>query len=183
MNLIKFVDAHSPEWSEAALQMTRDYFLWMNAEIEKACRFSISDVVGMPLEDYITSASKYICPKEHPNAKYYLLVAGQNPVAMGGLRALPSGHAEIVRIYTKPEFRGRGLAAMTLKRLIADAREGQFEKVKLDTGVFMKSAHSVYASHGFTICDPYEGAEPPERLQPFWLYMELDLLKAGPRSS
>ncbi|MCD8505534.1 MAG: GNAT family N-acetyltransferase [Burkholderiaceae bacterium] len=177
MNNIRFADGHSPEWSLAALEMTRDYFLWMNAEIERVCRFSISDVVGMPLHEYIASTGTGICPRDQTGARYYLVVDGEQALGMGGLRTLPNGDAELVRIYTKPEFRGRGIASMTIKQLIADARQSQFEKLKLDTGVFMKAAHSVYASHGFSVCHPYEGAEPPERLRPFWIFMELDLLK------
>ncbi len=176
---IKFVDAHDSVWANIAFSMTRDYFVWMNDEIEKTCSLSISDLVGIPLEQYIKIAANDVCPKDQPHAKYYLLVDGNRAMAMGGLRVLPNGDAEVVRIYTKPEYRGRGIGRMIIKRLISDAHQSGFKKLKLDTGVFMKEAQQLYASYGFRLCEPYEGAEPPEALSPYWLYMELDLTTKG----
>lgn len=174
-SLTKFVDAHSVEWAPVAFNMTRDYFLWMNAKIEETCNFSISDVVGLSLEEYIVVAANNICPKDQTNAKYYLLIDNENAVSMGGLRTLPNGDAEVVRIYTKPECRGRGYGSMMVKQLISDASQSGFKKLKLDTGVFMQDAHKVYTAHGFTNCLPYDGAEPPQQLLPYWIFMELDL--------
>jgi len=170
-----FVNAHSPEWRPSAESMTRDYFYWMNDQIQLACKFSISDIVGMPLESYITNAADSICPQDQLHAKFYLLVKDDFAVAMGGLRQLPSGDMEVVRIYTKPEHRGQGYGKKLLARLISDARHSGFANIKLDTGVFMKQAQSMYAAHGFVECEAYEGAEPPAKLFPYWHFMELSL--------
>lgn len=175
MSTLEFVNAHADEWSETALNLTRDYFQWMDTEIQKTCSFSISDVVGMPLDQYIITAAKEVCPTDQSDAKYYLLVDGKCAVAMGGLRILPDGDAEVVRIFTKPEFRGRGIASTMLRRLISDASLSGFRKIKLDTGVFMKHAQSLYLSHGFSFCSAYDGAEPPAALLPYWLFMERSL--------
>jgi len=183
MTTLKFVDAHRPEWSETAFSMTQEYFYWMNDQIQSTCGFSISEVVGMPLDQYIVSAADSICPKDQPHAKFYLLVAEETPVSMGGFRLLPCGDAEVVRIYTKPNHRGRGYGKMMLKRLIADTRLREFKTLKLDTGVFMKDAQSLYASLGFKECAVYDGAEPPARLFPYWHFMALDLQGQTPESA
>ena len=132
MSSLEFVNAHAGEWSESALNLTRDYFDWMDKEIQKTCSFSISDVVGMPLDQYITTAAKEVCPTNQSDAKYYLLVDGKCAVAMGGLRILPGGDSEVVRIYTKPEYRGRGIAKMMLRRLISDATQRGFKTLKIN---------------------------------------------------
>lgn len=175
MTSLKFVNAHHQEWKICASELTNEYFYWMNDQIEMTCHFSISDIVGMPLEAYITATADLICPHDQIHAKFYLLVKNETPVAMGGLRQLPNGDAEIVRVYTKPEFRGMGLGKAVLERLISDARKSGFGKLKLDTAVFMKQAQSLYASHGFTECAAYDGAEPPAQLFPYWHFMELKL--------
>ncbi len=175
MTNIQFANAHDPKWSPYAATMTRDYFYWMNDQIQETCRFSISDVVGMPLETYIVTAANLICPKDQIEAKFYLLVRDSIAVAMGGLRQLPGGDAEVVRIYTKPEHRGHGYGKTMLQRLISDARVSGFKKLKLDTGIFMRDAQKMYRSHGFVECKAYEGAEPPPPLVHYWLFMELDL--------
>ena len=96
-------------------------------------------------------------------------------MGMGGLRQLPNGNGELVRIYTRPEYRGQGYGKRILEHLIEDSKKRGFKFLNLDTGVFMKSAQSMYLDHGFTLCDPYEGAEPPHQLLPYWLYMQLPL--------
>lgn len=175
MNSLKFVNAHSLDWKKSATEMTHEYFYWMNEQIQKVCHFSISDIVGMPLETYITTAADFICPNDQVDAKFYLLIKDNIAVAMGGLRKLPNGDAEIVRIYSKPEHRGQGFGKTVLEKLISDAREGGFIKLKLDTGIFMKQAQSMYTSHGFVKCLAYAGAEPPAQLFPYWHFMELNL--------
>ena len=158
--------------------MTRQYFAWMNQEFKTVCNCSIEEITGMSVEDYIMTAMDVISPKNQANALFYLLIDQENAVAMGGLRQLPNGHGEIVRIYTSPEYRSKGYGSKMLERLILEAKAHGFKMLNLDTGIFMKEAQAMYAAHGFVQCTPYEGAEPPPQLQPFWLYMQLDLQKS-----
>jgi len=175
MSQAYFVDAHHYDWADSALAMTREYFAWMDDHIQATCHFSIEEIVGMPLSTYITLAMNVITPKDAFDAVFYLLANEGVAVAMGGLRRLPSGHGEVVRIYTKPEHRGQGYGTMVLEKLISKAKICGYKTLNLDTGVFMKNAQLMYASRGFEKCEPYEGAEPPAQLLPYWYFMQLDL--------
>ncbi|WP_353432982.1 GNAT family N-acetyltransferase [Polynucleobacter sp. MWH-UH23A] len=155
--------------------MTKDYFLWMDKQILDVCNFSIEDVVGIPLDEYIQLSMNKIVPKNEIRSVYRLLIEGDQAVAMGGLRKLPNGHGEIVRLYTKPSSRGKGFGRAMLEKIIDEARDFHFPVLNLDTGIFMRDAQSLYISNGFQFCDPYDGAEPPPRLLPYWLYMKLKL--------
>lgn len=170
-----FVDAHHPDWADRALTMTREYFTWMDEQIQATCHASIEELVGMPLSAYVAFSMNIITPKDGLDAVFYLLATEGEPVAMGGLRRLPSGHGEVVRIYTKPEHRGQGYGTTVLEKLIVEAKSRGFKTLNLDTGVFMKNAQSMYALSGFEKCEPYEGAEPPARLLPYWYFMKLEL--------
>lgn len=170
-----FVDAHSADWSDCAVNMTKEYFSWMNKQILDICNFSIEDIVGAPLDDYIRLSMNSIVPMNANESVYHLLINNDEAVAMGGLRHLSNGHGEIVRIYTRPNFRGKGFGRAMLEKLITEARSFNFPVLNLDTGIFMREAQTLYLSHGFQFCDPYEGAEPPPQLVPYWLYMELKL--------
>lgn len=169
---MKFVNAHDKAWECRAHCLTMAYFEWMNQEIKAACPFSIEDIVGMPLGEYVAHAVHTICPDDTSSARFYLLVADGAAVAMGGIRRLPNGDAEVVRIYTDPNYRGHGYGTLVLNKLIADAGSLGYKTLKLDTGLFMKSAHKLYESLGFSDCEPYEGAEPPSELLPYWRFME-----------
>lgn len=170
-----FVNAHSPEWFEATLAMTKDYFAWMNDQMQATCNLSIEGITGMSIDAYIATAMNVISPKGLANAALFLLVTSGDAVAMGGIRQLPNGNGEVVRIYTKPEYRGYGYGGLVLDKLIFEAKNRGFQILNLDTGIFMNAAQSMYISHGFRKCEPYEGAEPPPRLLSYWLYFELDL--------
>ena len=111
-------------------------------------------------------------PAVDEGSLFFLVDDKGGAAAMGGLRTLPDGAAEIVRIFTRPEYRGQGCGAMMVRHLIAEAgRMGQ-AVIRLDTGIFMRSAQRIYEAEGFVRRGPYEGAEPPAVLRPYWIYME-----------
>lgn len=153
--------------------LCREYFLWMNDEVLRSCGFSISDVVKMPIEDYVHLTMDIGSRITASDGGIFLLRDADGEIAaMGGLRRLPNGGGEIVRIFTRPSCRGRGYGRIVVEALLNLARDLAYEVVYLDTGIFMTSAHKIYSACGFTACSPYPGAEPPNELQPYWLYMK-----------
>lgn len=53
----------------------------------------------------------------------------------------------IANVYTKPEYRGRGIATSLLDKLVAEARERKVEKLWLGAS---KMGRPVYLRYGFT---------------------------------
>ena len=90
-----------------------------------------------------------------PGGAYYVGYEGSEAVAGGGLRRLEDGTAEIKRMYVRPEFRSRGLAAQLLRRLEATATELGYASVRLDTGPKQVTAQRLYRSAGYTDIAPY----------------------------
>ena len=155
------------------IDLSREYFEWMNQEIIQLCGFSIPSIVNKNLNDYVLYtvdiASRI---KQSDGGIYFLRDTEANVVTMGGLRRLPNANAEIVRIYTNPQYRGHGYATVMLHHLIDEARRLGYLEVYLDTGFFMKTAQKLYEATGFSQTHPYPGAEPPKELMPYWLYMK-----------
>lgn len=174
---IRFVPIHEggQRYRAEVLRLTGEYFRWMDAEISSMCGISIPDMVGMDMADYVSMTMDGMCAVRPPEGVFYLVEDAEETVGMGGLRRLPDGAAELVRIYTDPAHRGRGIGARTVAMLVDRARTFGYHRVKLDTGSFMTSAHRIYSAAGFTATHPYEGAEPPAVLHPYWLYMSRDL--------
>jgi len=157
-------------------ELSQSYFQWMDQQITGLCGFSIPDIVNMPLADYVEYTVAIGCKIEpEEGGVYFIRGADGKAFAMGGLRRLPDGSAEIVRIYTRPQARGHGLGKSMVQGLIDEARRLGYREIRLDTGVFMKEAQRIYAAAGFTPCEQYAGAEPPEALTPYWLYMKRSL--------
>lgn len=82
------------------------------------------------------------------------------PVACGAVRPLPGGDptlriAEVKRMFTAPEARGRGVARAVLRRLTEVAAELGYATVVLETGTRQPEAMALYVSEGWTPLAPY----------------------------
>ena len=166
-----FVRVNYDDHHDEIFAVTMEYFDWMKNEIEIVCNLSVQELVGQPLEEYVQETVRTVCSGVPPEGVFYLMQEAGLTVGSGGLRRLPDGSVEIVRIFTRPEYRGRGYGRQLMDRLLSDARDFEYRLVRLDTGEFMRSAHRIYESCGFEDCGPYEGAEPPPQLVPYWRYM------------
>lgn len=91
--------------------------------------------------------------------RFFVIRDGTTPVAMGALKAVEPGHAEIKSMHVVEEARGRGLARAILLRLLAAATEARFDRVSLETGsqATFAPARALYASAGFKSCGPFTG--------------------------
>jgi predicted GNAT family N-acyltransferase len=79
--------------------------------------------------------------------------------AIGCGRLLPDGH--IGRMAVRPEWRGRGVGAALLQRLVALARDEGFERVALNA---QTHAIGFYGRHGFLATGPeFDEAGIPHR--------------------
>jgi GNAT superfamily N-acetyltransferase len=77
------------------------------------------------------------------------------PVAMGGIRALAEGTAELKRMYVVEEARGRGIARELLERLEDDARSLGYRELWLETGLPQFEAMAMYESAGYEPIEAY----------------------------
>jgi putative acetyltransferase len=87
------------------------------------------------------------------------------------LHKLDSGVCEMKRLYLRPEFRGRGLGRALTERIVAEARQIGYRRMRLDTvEPVMKDAVAMYRKLGFKEIAPY-CANPIAGA----MYMELEL--------
>jgi ribosomal protein S18 acetylase RimI-like enzyme len=87
-----------------------------------------------------------------------LLIAEYAGQAAGcvALHQLEPGICEMKRLYLRPQFRGQGLGRMLADRIIAEARQSGYQRMRLDTvGPVMKDAVAMYRKIGFQKIEPY----------------------------
>ncbi|MDE2013616.1 MAG: GNAT family N-acetyltransferase [Alphaproteobacteria bacterium] len=73
-------------------------------------------------------------------------------VACGALRRHDGGIGEVKRMYTKPEYQGRGIGGAILSEIEKLARAEGLARLVLETGDRHPAAWRVYERAGFTRC-------------------------------
>jgi putative acetyltransferase len=82
---------------------------------------------------------------------------GDSLAAVGALKALRDGAAEVKSMRTHPEHLRKGAAAALLEHIISKARERGFARLALETGSgpAFEAALSLYRRRGFTEGAPF----------------------------
>lgn len=111
-----------------------------------------------------------------PSGRLYLARVGDDVAGCIALRELEPGVCEMKRLFVREEFRGKQLGRLLIDRLISDARDIGYERMRLDTfPPKMGNAVQIYESYGFYQIAPYYN-NPNEGV----LFMELKLDQAIP---
>lgn len=77
------------------------------------------------------------------------------PVGCGAIKQYEDGVAEVKRMYTKPEHRGRGFAQRVLTELESWAGELGFRECILETGKKQPEAIRLYQKSGYQLIPNY----------------------------
>lgn len=106
-----------------------------------------------------------------PDGRLLLATRSGQPAGCVALHKLASEICEMKRLYVRPQFRGKNLGRELAEKIISEARDIGYKRLRLDTvEPVMKTAVAMYRQLGFREIPPYcpnpiEGA----------LYMELQL--------
>lgn len=77
------------------------------------------------------------------------------PVGIGAYKEYDSQTAEIKRMYTRPEYRGQGIAKAIITELEHWAKEEGYTMAILETGHLQKAAIGLYQKLGYEITENF----------------------------
>ena len=140
--MTKILQAETDAEIDAARELFREYEAWLGLDL---C------FQGFEAE-LATLPGKYAAPDGG------LLLAYLDDKLAGcvAMRKLEDGVCEMKRLFVRDEFRGSGIGLTLIERLIGDARELGYAKMRLDTyPPKMGKAVKLYESHGFQPIPPY----------------------------
>ncbi len=161
--MLNIVHAETPEQIATAREMMMEY----------AARLGVNLCFQGFEEELQTLPGKYA----PPTGRLLLALWDEKPAGVIALRPLGKNTedlCEMKRLYVRPEFRGHGIGRVLAERVIAEAAEIGYRRMRLDTMPGkMDSAIAMYRELGFAETAPYYNTPVGQTL-----FMELDL--AGP---
>lgn len=98
----------------------------------------------------------HLAPKDMASPSTSLFIAREDgaAVACGALHRHEGGIAEVKRMYTRPDARGRGVGRKILGEIIALAEKEGLTELVLETGNNFYAAMRIYEGAGFQSCGP-----------------------------
>jgi GNAT superfamily N-acetyltransferase len=168
--MLEIVQADIPEQTVTACELMMEYAAWLEF---KLC--------FQGYEEEIQSLTGKYAP---PAGRLLLALWDGQPAGVIALRPLEEpGVCEMKRLYVRPEFRRHQIGRILAERIIAEAAEIGYSRMRLDTiSGKMDSAIAMYRTLGFAEIDSYYKTPVGETL-----FMELALKPAvktnsGPRA-
>ena len=88
----------------------------------------------------------------------HVVVAFENeiPVSCGGIKQFDNNTMEVKRMYTRPDYRGKGLASKILSELEKWTFELGYQKCILETGIKQPEAIRLYEKNNYQLIPNYE---------------------------
>lgn len=90
-----------------------------------------------------------------PSGAFVVGLAGETPVACGGIRRVDDETAEIKRMYVVEQERRHGLARLVLAHLEQAALDAGYRRLVLESGNAQPEALALYRSSGYEPVTPY----------------------------
>ena len=109
-----------------------------------------------------------------PKGRLLLALDDNYPAGCVALREIGESICEIKRLYVKPQYRGIKLGRRLVEKIIEEAVEIGYERMRLDTLPTMTRAQQMYKELGFEEREPYRYS-PVEGTT----FMELELKRSS----
>ncbi len=117
----------------------------------------------------IGELEKYIAPlyphdKEHgltpeemarDGVIFFVIRFDGKPAGCGGVRLYGDGYGEIMRMYVRPQFRGKRLGKLMLRHIEDYSLSHGVRVLRLKTGIYQPEALGMYERQGYRVISPF----------------------------
>jgi len=166
---IQIITADKDSNAAQIRELFLEYLQWVNAKVNE--EFGINFNTEAIVDTDMQNLAKFM----PPNGRILLCIVEDHLSGIACLKYLEPGIGEIKRMYVRPESRKSGLGRAMINRLVAEAIQIGYERIRLDSARFMEAAHQLYRTIGFSEIAAYKGSEIPKEWQANWIFMEMDL--------
>jgi len=154
--MIEIFQCETDSEFSSAVKITKDYISWLDI-----------DLTFQDIDKELSQFSQIYSPP----GGLFLIAYYCGKLAGGvGLRMFENTRCEMKRLYVYEEFRGENIGRKLCTTLINNSISLRYDKMRLDTFEWMKSALELYESLGFRKIEPYRLNPNPSTV-----YLELKL--------
>lgn len=162
--------ARTGETDDRLRALVRDY---LDHEISELHR--VSGIV-LDSDELVANTFDHIGEYLPPDGALHLAIdADHDILGCVFLKMIRTDACEIKRLYVRPSARGAGLGRRLMQSILDDARQLGAARVLLDTGIYDTAAQALYRKLGFRQIEYYPEGENDPALQPYLVYMQLDM--------
>lgn len=155
--MFKLKEAESPAEISEARRLFEEYAAWL--------------AIDLCFQNFEKELRELPGAYARPRGRLILALDGEEVAGCIALRELDEHVCEMKRLFVRPQFQGRGIGRILTERIIAEARQMGYRRMRLDTlPSKMERAVGVYRALGFEETAPYY-ANPTTGT----LYMQLKL--------
>ncbi len=93
----------------------------------------------------------------HADTMDYVIIAYVNrePAGCGALRKYSDKEIEVKRVFVRETYRRKHIGSMIIEALIMQAEQMGFQRMILETGVFLSASVHLYQQYGFEVIENY----------------------------
>ena len=154
-------------------ELSNEYMDWLAGQVRDSFGIVLPEAEIEELHADLRAQAEVLF---HDPGRLYLGYVESEPVSLGLLKPVGEGEGELKRMFVRPAYRGRGFGSTMLHRLVADARELGYERLRLETFPFMESAIALYRKNGFQDAPAFDGFEGASHgVGDVEMFMTLDL--------
>jgi len=154
------------------INLNFEFLSWIVEETKRRYKIDLVTMSGISVQEYVQNGYDEFTKSYENNGIIYIIEVDGNVAEMGDLRRLEENICEIKRMYIRPEYRGLGLGKKLFQMLLESAQNFGYSLIKLESSLFMETAHHIYRSYGFKDCEEFPGAETPEPTRAYSIFME-----------
>ena len=124
-----------------AKKLIIEYTQWLNLDL---CFQNIDDELKNFPEKY-----------QEPDGAFIIAKENNNIIGCVGIRRLEPGICEMKRLFVNDNSKGKGIGKKLVEKIVEEAKNKKYEKIRLDTINTMDAALNIYCKNGFYIIEPY----------------------------
>jgi ribosomal protein S18 acetylase RimI-like enzyme len=124
-----------------AKELIIEYIKWLN-----------QDLAFQNIEDELINFPKKY---EEPNGAFIIAKDNDKVIGCVGLKKLDGNICEMKRLFVNDIYRGKGIGKRLVEKIMEEAKDKDYKKMRLDTLKTMESALKIYYKNNFYEIEAY----------------------------